>query len=92
MKPLYALSIAATLSLVIFLAFSKSAEALSLPVLETMRPLVSPVQYDPLQQYSPGRRQGSLAGRAAYCRCRPGFGLVCRYPGQRTTIIRVQCW
>ncbi len=88
MKPLYALSIAAALSSVSFSAFSDAAEAASIPGSGITRPLALPVQYNPLQHYSPYQRQHSLAGRAAYCRCYPGHGfsrMVCRYPGGPTT-------
>jgi hypothetical protein len=87
MKPLFALAIAATLSSASILAFNKVTGAASFPVLETMRPLVSPAQYDPWQKYSPHMRQDSIAGKAAFCRCFPYAArakrLVCRYPGRR---------
>lgn len=96
MKPLFAVAIASAFSGASFLAFGNATEAASFPVFETMRPLISPVQYgpyrqyDPMQKYSPYKRQNSIAGRAAFCRCFPYSSgakrLVCRYPGRPTTV------
>ncbi len=90
MKRLFALAIPATLSAASLLAFCSGAEAAFFPNSVTMRPLALPAQYSPFQQYGPGVRQDSIAGRAAFCRCYPYYGfkkrLICRYPGRPTTI------
>lgn len=89
MKPLVATAIIAHSTLG-FLVFINSAEAFFSPHFQTEEPLTLPVQYDPFQKYSPGRSQGSIAGRAAFCRCYPYSGfqkrLVCHYPGRPTTV------
>lgn len=103
MRALFALAIASAFSGASILDFADAAEAASFSVLESMRPLVSPVQYgrrrqyDPSQNYSPHTRQDSIAGRAAYCRCFPYSAgakrLICRYPGRPTTVqIVVHCY
>src|SRR5690349_19406304 len=94
MKPLFALVRAASVLAAGLLLSASSAEAaFFLRSGMTTQALALPVQYgqwSPDRTYSPGRRQNSIAARAAYCRCYP-YGpfqrrLVCRNPAGGTTV------
>jgi hypothetical protein len=98
MKPLVALVHGAVAFVAGLLLSDIEAEAAFFPGSEgSTHFLVLPVQYgpyrreySPLQQYSPSRRQNSIAARAAFCRCYNLHlnkrRLVCRGPGGGTTV------